>query len=288
MTHEDARPGEEFAQAFAQAVTAVRTPENAGPAPEIPGELPAEPAPDAENASGAPGHDQNPAGETAATTDESQDFQTLYERERQRLRSFEGRVRRERDAWRRQEADFRRRLETAAANEADPDAPTPDMSSLPSLPSLIEQARREAMDAVAPYLEELKAERHQAAVAAAHPDWREVAEDPELEEFIDRQPGFVAEAMRRVVRDGEADEVVALLDEFKRARAPRRSEDSKEKGRPASGTKPAAPAPSHDDVLEPALAVPSRASQPPIGRQKAVDYASAWAEATREVSRARR
>lgn len=227
------------------------------------------------------------------------DYKALYEREAQRLRSLEGRRRKEREDWSRQEREYRERLreledggvavladapawaevpaDRAPDRMADaaPDL-APDQASRRSdaAPAPYRLARQAVEEAVRPVLDALERERHAAAIASAHPDWRDVAQDPELARFIDAQPGYLAEAMRRVVEYGDADEVIDFLAHFKSCRQ-RDQADRREADRQGRRVR----------LVQAAEAVPTRPAGPPRGRPDKADFSAAWTEAARSRPR---
>lgn len=240
-------------------------------------------APDAPVAGVPDASDDAPSDEGPAEPD----YKALYEREAQRLRSLEGRRRREREDWRRLENEYRERLQDREDGRADESAwseassgPGPARASgpVPALsgdaPAPYRLARQAAEQAVRPVLDALERERHAAVIASAHPDWRDIAGDPELIRFIEDQPGYLASAMRRVVACGDADEVVELLTHFKesRRRDQAASREADRQGRRAR-------------LAQAAEAVPARPSGPPRGRPDKADFAAAWTEAAKSRQR---
>lgn len=231
----------------------------AGPADQAP-ETPAADA----------GADFGEAFETAASRPEASgqsqdeaatpDYRRLYEQERHRRKSAEGRLRRL-DC---QAGDRAAAAETSAAfPPADP----------PAGP-LNDEALAEAL----PVLQELEAQRHMAAIAAAHPDWREVAADAALAAWIDGHPGFLAQRLRQVVDSGTAGEVVELLSRFKDER--RRGQDLAQAASSAASAAAEAEVRRRLAALA-ATAVPSRPAGAPSGRPDPADFRTAWHEAAR-------
>lgn len=210
------------------------------------------------------------------------DFKSLYDREVQRFRSFEGRYRKEKQAWERERRDLMNLLERepgrpspaeqgrAAGSEATPPA-AGNLAGAGSEPRLAEVVRRETARVLEPLMAGIEAERHRSAVAAAHPDFEEVAADPDLSAWIDEQPDYIARVLRDVVDRGSAGEVIDLLDRYKQDRSRRNAGDAAEKNRAKAERK-----------AREAAAVRSRSAGPPRERASADDFAGAWAEAVRK------
>jgi hypothetical protein len=229
---------------------------NAGPA-EAPGE---QQAPD----------EQKPEPEETAEPD----YKQLYEKEVQRLRSLEGRYRKERQSWESERRELLERLaELARQVKAEP-GPAPQES--PAAPEgvleapLSEAVRLETAKLLGPLVASLEAERHKTAVATAHPDFEAIASDPDLLAWIEEQPAFIASSLSRVVDTGTAEEVIELLDRYKKDRGRQRAAAREEKSRAAAERK-----------ARDAAAVKSRSAGPPREKEAAQDFESAWIEAVK-------
>lgn len=263
-----------------------------------------------------------------AQADESA-YRQLYERERQRLRSFQGRYRKDKERWLAERnalleelahagsevgADSGQSGETGEAGqvrqhgERDVSAQSarsaqpgrrgqsgtsddPGLTNaaggaafsaeagLPSADGLLAghpelaqavcaMVRAKVEELAGPVLASLEIERHVRRIAAAHPDWEELAAGPEISEWIEAQPAYLAASLRRVVENGGADEVIDLLDRFKR-----------EQGRPSASEQAARGQARRERDAERAAAVPSRSAGPAKGRPDKADFRSAWSEA---------
>lgn len=62
-----------------------------------------------------------------------------------------------------------------------------------------------------------EAEKHFAAIAAAHPDAESLAESAELKSWINRQPSFVRQGFEAVLTQGTTEQVIEMFDAFKAA-----------------------------------------------------------------------
>jgi hypothetical protein len=226
---------QEFDRAFDQAVK--ESPATAPSAMEPAGDPMTSPAPESE-------------------MEAAPDYQALYEKELQRRKSLEGRVRKER----RQKDEERQHQELADPFQGPAPADAAPEFALPA-----HEAEEPALE---PLIEALTAERHVAAIAARHPDWRDIADSPALDAWIGVHPPILADRLREVADTGTAEEVSELLDRFKADLARERSQDlaaRQETRRQA--------------LAQTALAVRGRSGGPPMGRPDPSDFASAWSEA---------
>lgn len=212
---------------------------------------------------------EEPPIEESSTTEGSEDYKALYEKEQQRARSLEGRMRKLSEQY---QAAKRR----GEALDGEPGDRMPDDDQPPERghgPELSEEQRREldefrrahpevaaksidlpgrSGDLAREYLLEwgpqhllmadimskgsasevkrdLVAEKHYAQIAAAHPDWQEIAKGQALDEWIGNLPHRRAVECQDIINHGSADKVIALLAEFKQTRggAPSRAPDPK-------------------------------------------------------------
>ncbi len=308
----------DFGQAFAQAAGLPRpTKEDAEVAPE-PTRAGAQDAQAREDAaenrnaperlasSAGPAEDahDSPTDETAP--DDAAGYRQLYERERQRLRSFQGRYRKEKERWLAERASLLEaltRADNVATSEGEPSpagqddqpvqaessghskqvaqpgqvrepeaSPAPIGSPLADNPELARaicaMVRATVEELGRPVLASLEAERHMRRIAAAHPDWERLAAGPELSEWIERQPDYLAASLRRVVESGSADEVIDLLTRFKQDQG--LSTDTGQKALNQAR---------REREAERAAAVPSRSAGPAKGRPDKGDFRAAWSEA---------
>lgn len=211
------------------------------------------------------------------------DYKALFERETQRFRSFEGRYRKEKQAWERERRELMRLLERETGQAQSP-APEQAPSSAglqvpdgvtPETPgqSLSEVVRTEAMRLMEPLWASIEAERHRSAVAAAHPDFEQLAADPDLSAWIDEQPDYIARSLRDVADHGSAGEVIDLLDRYKQERGKKTARAKAERDMADAARK-----------AQEATAVRSKSAGPPKEKPSADDFAGAWAEAVQKLS----
>lgn len=124
---------------------------------------------------------------------------------------------------------------------------------------LVRLVRLEIMRALEPVLQAVQVERHFAAVAAAHPDYERIAQDPDLMAWIDEQPAFMADTLKNIAEHGSAPQVIDLLTRYKQDRAPA--------------------APSMSGRARNLEAVRSKGGGPPKTTGRMQDFSGAWDEA---------
>jgi len=219
-------------------------------------------APEGQDAPGTGDHGHEP------------DYKALFEREVQRFKSFEGRYRKEKQAWERERRELmelmQRETGTAQSPAGDEQVSTDNVEDA-AAPSITEAVRTETMRLMQPILAGLEAERHRSAMAAAHPDFESLADDPDLHAWIDEQPGYIARSLRQVADHGSAGEVIDLLDRYKRDR-----------GRSAAKARAQEDKAQAERKAQQATAVRSKSAGPPKEQPSADDFAGAWAEAVRK------
>lgn len=128
---------------------------------------------------------------------------------------------------------------------------------------IAEQQVRQVDQRIAPLeqaRQEVEAQQHWQTIQQAHPDVEEIAQSSELEEWINSQPSYVADAARQVVQAGTAQQVVELLDRFK---AEKRNQQPSEQPAEQTASK--------------ARAVRGRSAGPPKSRPTQ-DFDQAWDE----------
>ncbi len=204
--------------------------------------------------------------------EDSEDLQTMLQREQQRLKSLEGRFRKEKAAWEDEKRELLAKLEQAsqAVQTSQPAGDTAqnlniDPATAQSLQSMIQ---REIRAMLQPLVSTYERDRRLQAITAAHPDVKEVVNDEQLPQWIEEQPDYIAATMREVLKKGAPEQVIDLITRFKQARsrhtAPRRE-----------------PAMSEEQSLraQQAAAVRSRSAGPPPSKPNPDDYMAAWKEA---------
>ena len=225
-----------------------------------------------------------PAPEGGNSEEEPEpDYKSLYEREIQRFKSFEGRYRKEKQAWERE----RRELMNLLQREGGEDGNSPESAGEQSMgleqnrsdtveaagsgrdeKVLAEVVRKETKRLMEPLVAAIEAERHRSAVAAAHPDFERLAGEPDLQAWIEEQPDYIARSLRDVVERGTAGEVIDLLDRYKQERGKKSARAKAEQNRAQA-----------ERLAQEATAVRSKSAGPPKEKPSADDFAGAWAEA---------
>jgi len=228
--------------------------------------------------------------------DADTDYKALYEQEKHKTASWDGRLKakdRENEAIKAEAMALKRQVEAAAQTkdqQAIDDADESVSTFLSEFPELAEPIRKMIDSAVKSTRREIRAEvdrdvtplrqtltettaeRHFATIREAHDDFDAVVEAGELKGWIDTQPSFIRRAYEQVYNGGTATEVVELMDQFRVAN-PRGSGVENVEGVAASNGK----ATKH----KPTQAVRSRSSGLPTTRKRIEpdDFDGAWAAA---------
>lgn len=113
------------------------------------------------------------------------------------------------------------------------------------------------------------AERHEAAIRAAHPDVDEVV--PLVGEWIKKQPAYLQAAYQKVYDDGSTREVNDLFTRFKTETA--------YKAKPAPAAAPVKAGPTAEEIAAGAPVITRRAAPNPKGGPDKDDYDAAFTEA---------
>jgi len=193
------------------------------------------------------------------------------DKETQRLKSWEGRLKAEETRIKRDREEWERRQQETYANKNDGDNPDQDTDNSPDefeseFPEFAQYAKQQAVAQTKPLQDKLtayeqekaqqQAEAHTNRIKASHPDAFDVAQSPAFDEWIENQPFKVAQQYIQVKQQGTADEVIAMLDDFK-------SQSTKPKPKPT-----------------PPSSVKTRRTAKPKGRVAKSDFDGAWDEAT--------
>lgn len=124
------------------------------------------------------------------------------------------------------------------------------------------------------HISDKDAKAHFKAIAKAHPDFNELAGSPEFKSFIDGLPGVDKGEAERVIKSGDADEIIDLLSKFKGSKAP--AADAVEE---PAGAAPAVTDPKVDAEMDAAEGVRSSGLRLPEQPAAAGDsYEDAWKE----------
>lgn len=147
---------------------------------------------------------------------------------------------------------------------------------LPVIGQMIDD-RLGKLEAVLPEVQSIKSKMdedttavHFKEIDAVHKDWRQINGSGALDKWIETQPSYIRDALKKVKAEGSSDEVIDMFDQYKKA----------------VGIKPTKtdPPDTASSKAEDLLAVPSSAQK--IVTEKAEkdkdDFDSAWNEATKD------
>jgi hypothetical protein len=206
------------------------------------------------------------------------DWQARFEKLEQRTKSWEGRLSAADRENQRLKAELERFQQPEEPDEDDSDTLDPDVSSAkrdyPDIDKLIDyevtkrlnaydQQVGKRLDPIAEQTAEQGRQAHLAQLDKAHPEWRQWAESGELQNWVGEQPDYLRPSLEQVMQQGDADQVIGLLDHFDAARqAKSRAAQGKQRARQAAD----------------AAAVKSHSSGPPVGRPDKNDFDGAWDE----------
>lgn len=290
-TKTELTPEDEFDQAFDEITKADQVPaDNLQGGNEVPPE------------SGVPGETNNTTvTESVVEPVPAQgiDYQNLYEKELQRTKSWEGRIRAANQRAEEAEQKLIKELQArpapakepvippSAADEsvlADDDELKEFFEEYPELVSpfnkLVDRkgekiARRivqEELQKITPKIDVLETKykedvdnKHFKVIAEAHPDWETYVENGELTNWIEAQPALVQKELNRVMTAGSTREAIELLTMFKSNKSQK-------------NTNTTTPNKKADDLA----AVPASTGGPPIATPNSADYDAAWEEANRK------
>lgn len=77
------------------------------------------------------------------------------------------------------------------------------------------------VDKLAPFIEATRKQMeqsHRSAISVKHADYEELRESKDVAAWIDEQPRYLQKAMKAVFKDGEPEEVIDLIDRYKKDR----------------------------------------------------------------------
>lgn len=117
-------------------------------------------------------------------------------------------------------------------------------------------------------VEDQRLARHYAMISEAHGDWEEVRDSGALAKWIEAQPSYLREPLKKVCSSGTAAEIIEMLTSFKRSTGWKQPAPSK-------------PGPSREEKEKAALAVPHNSGGLP--KKKAADpndFDAGWEDAT--------
>ena len=194
----------------------------------------------------ASGSDEPPAQADPGKQQQDPDYKALYEKEQQRTKSWEGRItaanRKAEEAEARiklleEELAALRTVDTPADPEASPIEEDEEykqfQQDFPDVAGPVEQLVKAEVGKVKEKLtkkekeEQKKQEEdeeearkqfikeHFDTIGKSHPDYQEIFDNPKLPTWIEEQPPIVRAGLQAVVQHGTAEEVIALIDDFK-------------------------------------------------------------------------
>jgi hypothetical protein len=231
-----------------------------------------------------------------------EDLLSELERERQKTRSWNGRIQAankrakelEEELLKLKEGQAKTKeetpKETPAADKEEDEALTSFKNDFPDLPKpIIALVKREILPMVRDLIkaelskvgavaEEVKSIKekievdteaeHYALITKAHPEWREIVSSGDLDKFIESQPSYVRKALEQVRDEGVTEEVIDMFSQYKAWKNPTKPNETKPKEEQ-----------NIDDVAD-EIAVPANPGGPKIPKAKNKDdFDSAWDEA---------
>lgn len=245
-----------------------------------------------------------PEQEEPAAQDGETDYKALYEKELQRTRSWEGRL----SAKDKEIKDLQNQLQNleqkiqspssdSSAQNVQSDQQQQDSSQAkgeldeffkeyPELQkplmtlvnNVVEEKTKQAIGQIeqrfGPVQESVQrqeAEQHKQAIYEAHSDVDSIVQSGQLEKWVEAQPDYISESMKRVIQEGSTEQVIDLLSRFKEATGFGKTAPAQKQEESASQKKKAAGA------------VPSHSPGPKQEGAKKDDYESAWREAIKEM-----
>lgn len=249
--------------------------------------------------------DNQDEGETPTPEGDDVDWKAMFEKEKQKTSSWNGRIRKANERAEEAEkklTDTLQRIE-ALEKQLQEKSEKPQKETLPEdkdissddtdlqsffeeypdlekpLKKLVklkaEEIADEKLSKVLPRVEELSKttaeegrRRHFQMIAEAHPDYKKIIDDGALQQWIDVQPTFLRDSLERVRTQGNAQEVIEMFDSFKRTTGWKD---------PSTTPKKQTPNPSKVDAL---LAVEGNSGGPPKGKPDPNDFDAAWDEVT--------
>ena len=183
------------------------------------------------------------------TGDDEPDYRELWEKDHQRMKSWEGRLSKEAAERRALEEELARLKAQLNQNDSDsdPDGEHQDTGNQgddnrggvvsdafreeygDEIADFVEKRARELAKAEAEQLidqrlapleqarQEIEVQAHYAKIAAAHPDFQEVAASESFVNWIEGLPGTFKQAAQQVVDAGTPEQVIDLLNSYKQA-----------------------------------------------------------------------
>jgi len=223
-------------------------------------------------------------GETEGSVEsETEDYHQLYEKEQQRLRSFDGRYKKEKEGWvneREQLLNDLEALKSSARQEPETQQPSQEDEFLSKFKAdygedvqkavsliakqeaekLVQDTLAERIDPLQQTVQSQQVSAHFQKIAQVHPDYEDVAGSEEFRGWIDAQPSYLSKIYEQITQSGSSEDVTGLLTAYKETLKPQ--EDTKRSQKAAA-----------------AAAVPARRGTMPKAEAAMDDFDSAWDEA---------
>lgn len=237
---------------------------------------------------------QQGEGVDATSKNESQesDWKALYEREVQRTKSWDGRLRVADTKIKELEDELRQTKESQKAkpSQSSPSGEDDEVLKdfLEEFPDLVkplsvlidrkakEQAESLINDKLGEFtpikatVEKQMADNHFKAISDAHPDWQELVQAGSVQSWIESQPMYMQEPLNKVYRMGSTDEVIDLLTRFKQSNGGGSSVNQQSNNKP-----------SKKDKISSAVAVQTGRALPPKREPDPDDFDGTWERITR-------
>lgn len=168
--------------------------------------------------------------QTEEVVEEEPDYKELFKREEQYRKTVEGRFKKSREEW------LEREKELVAAKPVKEDSPVLDHAEFwetyeemkAPVTDLIRKLIAEELNGFKQKVETIEdtvqlstTEKHFAAIAAVHPDWREIASDPKIGEWMNTLPyetdgsALDGKTAWNIFNKGNAEEVIKLFTAYK-------------------------------------------------------------------------
>jgi radical SAM superfamily enzyme with C-terminal helix-hairpin-helix motif len=86
---------------------------------------------------------------------------------------------------------------------------------------LVSSIEQERLAPLASTVQSAMEKMHFDAIAAVHPDWEDVHNDPAFSEWVDSQPSYLRRAFAQVIESGTPGEVIEMLTFYKDSKKPK-------------------------------------------------------------------
>lgn len=134
------------------------------------------------------------------------------------------------------------------------------------------------VDEIIADITDTKAKAHFEKIADAHPDFQEIGDSEEFKAYIESMPEEVRGQALDVIANGNAKEIINLLNSFKQANAQGAKAGAEQPAELTEATESIVDEVTDDSAMDAAEGVRSSGMKLPEQPQKSDDYASAWDE----------